>query len=123
MVPAIRYDVKRFSSPFAAREGTTGRVAGPRGDWQRLDRCQRQLDQADLAADRAVASFIGKIEALQRRWPAVALSYVFERLAHGLCTELSRQIDVEEIRNSAGEATIKLANALSDYRDLQPVDR
>jgi hypothetical protein len=44
-------------------------------------------------------------------------------LAQGLCTELSRLIDAEAIRNNAGEATIKLANALADYRDSQPANR
>jgi hypothetical protein len=67
------------------------------------------LEVADALSSVAsgVASFIGKIESLQRRRrPAVASSYIFVRTAHRLCTELSRLIDAEEVRNSPGAATI-----------------
>jgi hypothetical protein len=40
-----------------------------------------------------------------------------------LCGELSKLTDEPALRNHAGPATIKLANALADYRDSDPGDR
>jgi hypothetical protein len=83
----------------------------------------RQFQQADIAIERTVATFVKRIEGLMGRWSGVASTYIAEGVLLELCEELSRLTDEPFVRNHAGEATIKLANALADYRDSQFVER
>jgi hypothetical protein len=81
------------------------------------------FNRADAAVERAVAVLIKKIEALMARRGRVAPSYIAEHTLLELCAAMSRLTDEPFVRNHAGPATVKLANALADYRDSQPEDR
>ena len=87
------------------------------------DREKRQFRQADVAVERAVAAFMKSVGALTVRWEAVLPSYIAERVLLELCAEMSRLTDDPVLRNHAGPATLKLANALANYRDSQWAER
>jgi hypothetical protein len=80
---------------------------------------EQNFEQADAAVKQAVATFVKRIEMLMVRWQAVAPSYVAERVLHELCAEMSRLADDPVVRDHAGPAMVKLANALADYRDAR----
>ena len=83
----------------------------------------RQFQAADAAVAKAVDDFMNKIERVSGKWEAVASQYVIERLLLELCTELTKLIDDPIFRNHAGPATVKLSNALADYRDSRAEER
>jgi hypothetical protein len=78
---------------------------------------ERQFQEADAAVDKAVATFIRKIESMSGKWGAVAPAYIVERVALGLCAEMSKLIDESKIDTPA---TMRLSNALADFRDSRP---
>ena len=82
---------------------------------------KRQFQEADAAADKAIAAFIGKIESMSGKW--VAPAYIFERVLLGLCDEMTKLIDDPDLANSMGPALVKLSNALADFRDSRWEDR
>ena len=89
---------------------------------------KRQFKEADAAVDKAVATFIGKIELMPGKWDAVARAYIVERVLLALCHEMTKLIDTQSIDdpdlvNSMGPAILKLSNALADYRDSRFEDR
>ena len=47
------------------------------------DSTKRQFQEADAAADKAIAAFIGKIESMSGKWDAVAPAYILERVLLG----------------------------------------
>ena len=84
---------------------------------------ERQFQQADAAIERAVTAFMKRVDALMGRWEAVSPTYIAENVLLELCAEVSKLTDDPVVRNYAGTATIKLANALADYRDSHFVER
>ena len=82
---------------------------------------QDKLDSTIDQAERAVAAFVSKIAKLRSRdvHPAKAIEVTLLLL----CNELTQLIDDPVVANSAGPATLKLSNAMADYRDLQSEDR
>jgi len=87
------------------------------------DSTKRQFQEADAAADKAIAAFIGKIKSMSGNWDAVAPAYVLERVLLGLCDEMAKLIDDRELADSMGPAMVKLSNALADFRDSRWEDR
>jgi hypothetical protein len=84
------------------------------------DRTERQFQKADAAVDQAVAAFMSEIEPMLGKWEAVAPQYILEHVLLALCTEVSRLVDESKID---GPDTLKLSNALADYRDSRWEDR
>ena len=84
------------------------------------DSTKRQFQEADAAADKAIAAFIGKIDSMSGKWDAVAPAYILERV---LCDEMTKLIDDPDLANSMGPALVKLSNALADFRDSRWEDR
>ena len=81
----------------------------------------RQFRAADAAIDRTVAGFVHGIDELlifYREGP-VAPSYIVEGVLLKLCDELTKLVDKEKFAETLGPATMKLSNALADYRDSQ----
>jgi hypothetical protein len=81
----------------------------------------RQFDAADAATEKAVTAFMGKIEQLLGRWEAVSPAYIVERTLLALCDDVAKLVDKDH--PTAGPATIKLSNALADFRDSLAVER
>jgi hypothetical protein len=70
------------------------------------DSTKRQFQEADAAADKAIAAFIGKIESMSGKWDAVAPAYILERVLLGLCDEMTKLIDDPDLANSMGPALV-----------------
>jgi len=87
------------------------------------DSTKRQFQAADAAVDKAVATFMSKIESMSGKWDAVAPAYVVERVLLVLCEEMSKLIDDPDLANIMGPAMVKLSNALADFRDSRFEDR
>ena len=84
------------------------------------NRTERQFQEADAALEGAVTTFMSEIEPMLGKWEAVAPAYIVERLMLALCTEMSKLIDESKIE---GPETLKLSNALADYRDTRWEER
>jgi nucleotidyltransferase/DNA polymerase involved in DNA repair len=56
---------------------------------------------------------------MMKRWDDVTAQYILERMLLELCEELPMRIDTQ----STGPATVKLSNALADYRESPTVER
>jgi hypothetical protein len=80
------------------------------------NRTERQFQEADAALEGAVITFKREIKPTLGKWEAVAPAYIVERLMLALCTEMSKLVDESKID---GEATLRLSNALADYRDTR----
>ena len=78
----------------------------------------RQFLNADAAIERTVTTFFSAIDRMGGRWRDVAYSYILEGVVLKLCEELTKRIDAEPDL-ALGPATLKLSNALADYRDSQ----
>ena len=87
------------------------------------DSTKRQFQQADAAVDKAVATFMSKIESMSGKWDAVAPAYVIERMLLVLCEEMTKLIDDPDLANIMGPAMVKLSNALADFRDSRWEDQ
>jgi hypothetical protein len=83
----------------------------------------QQFQAVDAAVEQAVTAFRAKIELMFGKWEAVAPSYIVERLLLALCEEMTKLIDHPDFADRAGPETLKLSNALADYRDARAVDR
>ena len=83
------------------------------------------FEKADAAVDRAVRNIAGEIEKLfNRDFGEVADYDVQDALLLKLVDMLiNRVVDKRYIPGSPGPATLRLSNALHDYRDSQAVDR
>ena len=88
-------------------------------------RAELQFERADRAIDKtaqAIADEIDKLLTRGERWDAVARAYLLERLF----LRLTGEHDLAGILDSLsmpGDATLKLSNALADYRNSRFVDR
>ena len=87
------------------------------------DSTKRQFQQADAAVDKAVATFMSKIESMSGKWDAVAPAYVIERMLLVLCEEMTKLIDDPDLANIMGPAMVKLSNALAEFRESRWEDR
>ena len=85
---------------------------------------ERQFHEAEEAIERTVASFIGEINQLSGQWKAVAPAYVVQGVLLALCENVSNLIDDPKLADALlGPATLRLSNALADYRDSPPHER
>jgi hypothetical protein len=87
------------------------------------DSTKRQFQQADAAVDKAVATFISKIESMSGNWDAVAPAYIAKRVLLSLCNEMTKLIDDPDLAHSMGPAMVKLSNALAEFRESRWEDR
>ena len=88
------------------------------------DSTKRQFQEADAAADKAVAAFIGQDRIdVRGNGDAVAPAYIVERVLLVLCDEMTKLIDDPDLANSMGPALLKLSNALADFRDSRWEER
>src|SRR3954454_21215644 len=91
---------------------------------RRRQRDERQRDAAEAAIARAVADFTSKIVKMKGRWAGVHPHEVVLVMLQLLSDDLTKLIDAPDVaRFMDGEATLKLSNALADYRDCRPADR
>jgi hypothetical protein len=82
----------------------------------------RQFEQADAAATRAVTTFVSAIDRMMGRWEDVAPQDILEHVLLLLCDELTKRID-RDCLSPLDDATLKLSNALADYRDSRWEER
>jgi hypothetical protein len=82
-----------------------------------------QLDQADAAIEKEVAAFMKGIEAMFGKWEEVERKYIAERTLLTLCDEMTKLLDEPYFALHMGSATLKLSNAMADYRDSRFEDR
>ena len=57
------------------------------------------------------------------RWESVAAAYVVEHMLLRMCEGVTKLIDDPILANIAGPASLKLSNALLDYRDSLSSER
>ena len=88
-----------------------------------MDDKASQLDKADAAVAREVAAFMNRIEAMFGKWEEVERKYIVERMLLILCHRMTRLIDNPNLAEHLGPETIKLCDAMADYRDSRIVDR
>jgi hypothetical protein len=79
----------------------------------------QQFREANIAIERAVATFMSAIDHMMGRWDGASSQYILERVVLGLCEELPKRIDAQ----STGPATLKLSKALADYRNSRREER
>jgi hypothetical protein len=83
---------------------------------------EKQVEEAAAAVSEAVTGFVSEFELMWERWEDVAPAYIIESTLDELCTELSKLAD--EMKTVAkGPATLKLLNAMAEYRDSEVEDR
>jgi hypothetical protein len=88
------------------------------------DRTKGQLfGKADAAVERAVDAFMARIESMFGKWEPVASTYIVERMLLILCHRMTKLLDDPCFAEHMGPATLKLSNAMADYRDSRFVDR
>jgi hypothetical protein len=87
------------------------------------DNIDRQFQEADVAVEKVVTACMRKIESMFGKWEAVTPAYIVERLLLALCAEMIKLIDEDWFADSAGTETLKLSNALVDYRDARAINR
>jgi hypothetical protein len=78
----------------------------------------RQFDRAEEAVSRAVVTIEKAVNKLLERTEgleAVAIDFVVERLTQSLLERNPQVLDY--LNKKRGSATVRLANALMDYRD------
>jgi hypothetical protein len=87
---------------------------------------REQFDRADREIDRAASIIAGSVNELLDKvgadMPAVALDYAVERLLLALVREHDILSALEGMAQP-GDATLRLSNALADYRDSRWQDR
>ena len=89
-----------------------------------MDKTDRQFQAARAAVERAVAACMSKIEQTDGRWEAVARDYIVQRALLALCDGMIRLADDPKLMIfPPGPATLRLSNALADYRDSQMTER
>lgn len=80
----------------------------------------QQFPEADGAIDCAVAAFMNAIDRMMGRWDYGAGDYLLGGVLLKLCEALTKRIDgrfPNLAPGAPGPATLKLSNALADYRD------
>ena len=78
---------------------------------------------ADSAVARVVDAFMTRIELMFRKLEPVYATYILERLLLILCHRMTKLLDDPRFAEHMGPATMKLSNAMADYRDSRCVDR
>jgi hypothetical protein len=63
------------------------------------------------------------IDRMMGRWSRVSSQIILERVLLLLCEELTKRIDDGDRFSSLGPATLRLSNALHDYRDSPGEER
>ena len=56
------------------------------------------------------------------KWEPVYSTYIVERMLLILCYRMTKLLDNPNLAEHMGPATIKLSNAMADYRDSRCVD-
>jgi hypothetical protein len=82
-----------------------------------------QLDQADAAIEKEAAAFMIQIESMLGEWEPVASTYIVEGVLLKLCDRMTKLLDDPSFAEHMGPATMKLSDAMADYRDSRYVDR
>jgi hypothetical protein len=79
------------------------------------------LSKSTPAVERTVATFMSAIDRMMGE--AVAPQYILERVLLQLCEELTKRIDGFLPLDEVSFSTLKLSNALADYRDSRWEER
>jgi hypothetical protein len=87
------------------------------------NKTEQQLQAADAAIERTVKRFLTEIEQMTVRWESVAATYVVERMLLRMCEGVTKLIDDPNLADIAGPASLKLSNALLDYRNSLSSER
>jgi hypothetical protein len=86
-----------------------------------VSRSTEQFQAAEAAVQLAVRVFRRRLENIfdgcAGEWPGVAPSYILEVALVELCREMILIADDPRLVERAGPATLKLSNALADFRD------
>ncbi|HYI31205.1 MAG TPA: hypothetical protein VD863_25460 [Bradyrhizobium sp.] len=84
---------------------------------------QFDKDKADSAVARMVDAFMARIGSMFGKLEPVYATYILERMLLILCHRMARLIDNPRFADHMAPATIKLCDAMADYRDSRCVDR
>ena len=88
-----------------------------------MKRKEAEFDRANRAIDKTAAAIIAHInKLLDRPTDVVARDYLIEGLLHALVSDHDLAAIIDRM-SMPGSATLKLSNALLDYRDSRWVDR
>ena len=79
------------------------------------------LKMADAAVTQAVTKFASEIGSMFARWEAVTPRYIMESALEELCAEVAKLTD--DLKEIAGPATLKLLDAMAEYRESEIEDR
>ena len=79
----------------------------------------QQFEDADAAVTQAVTKFGSEIGSMFARWEAVNPRYIMESALEELCAEVAKLTD--DLK--AGPATLKLLDAMTEYRESEIEDR
>ena len=79
----------------------------------------QQFEDADAAVTQAVTKFASEIGSMFARWEAVNPRYIMESALEELCAEVAKLTD--DLK--AGPATLKLLDAMAEYRESEIEDR
>ena len=85
------------------------------------DRRNPKFKEANAAIEEAALVFVEKIVELFGKWGEVRPSYILETALRELSELLSPVGD--HLRPALGPASLKLLDAIADYRDSRPEDR
>ena len=84
---------------------------------------QFDKDRADTAVSRVVDAFMARIGSMFGKLEPVYATYILERMLLILCHRMIRLLDNPRFAEHMAPATMKLSNAMADYRDSRCVDR
>ena len=86
-----------------------------------MSRSIEQFRAAEAAVEQAVRGFRRRLENIfdqsAGEWPGIAPSYILEAALLKLCDEMILLADDPRLVDRVGPATLKLSNALADFRD------
>jgi hypothetical protein len=87
-----------------------------------MDDKANQFDKADSAVARVVDAFMTRIELMFGKLEPVYATYILQRLLLILCHRMTKLLDDPRFAEHMRPATMKLSNAMADYRDSRCVD-
>jgi hypothetical protein len=87
-----------------------------------MDKKPSQFDKADSAVARLIDAFMTQIEAMFWKLEPSYATYILERLLLILCHRMTKLLDDPRFAEHMRPATMKLSNAMADYRDSRCVD-
>ena len=82
-----------------------------------MDDKANQFDKADSAVARMVDAFMARTESMFGKLEPAYATYILERMLLILCHRMTRLIDNPNLAEHLGPATLKLSDAMADYRD------